>query len=169
VSVLKRSRATAVPPFAECLAAGEDLVNCRDYLHQGSALSPLGQCASQHCGAECCISCPASAQPTTGVSGPCPTVDLSQLSVPDAPIGDAGASLPGCNACARSTCQAQLAACNDDCLCRASVPTFVECLATGKYTFEICAAHLDWGFDAPGLALRACLGQGCAKECCTGC
>ncbi len=102
------------------------------------------------------------------------TANLTSLAVPDASIGDSGASTDGCYACIQSTCSTQLSACNADCTCKTDVVTLLECLGTGGSVIS-CGETLyaTSGSDTAAIALLTCLagpalggsGAGCLTPC----
>jgi hypothetical protein len=57
--------------------------------------------------------------------------DISNLQLPDASLGDAGANVAGCYACIGNACGTQLQACAGDCSCKETVVSFVECIGLG--------------------------------------
>jgi hypothetical protein len=84
--------------------------------------------------------------------------NIATLMVPDADIGDAGATLPGCYACIQSTCSMQLNTCNADCTCNVAVQTFAQCVASGT-SLMICGTMLAGG-GTNALNLLSCVAGG---------
>jgi hypothetical protein len=161
-----------VPAFLACLnSGGYRFSECSTRLsfQAESTGLPLGNCLGQNCLTSCSPSNNPSAPPD-GSFGPCPAgKDITTIALPEAPIGDAGATVSGCIACAKSSCSAQLAACNAECTCESSVPAFAECLATGMYTFDQCTEFFSFWLDPASTQLPLCLSQSCASQCCTTC
>ena len=101
-----------------------------------------------------------------------PDGGLYGLDVPDASIGDAGATLPGCYSCLETLCGSQFAACNTDCGCSKSVDVFVQCMAAGTSTLS-CGMSLGGGGNPNATALLQCaaaplfggMGPGCLSPC----
>jgi hypothetical protein len=97
--------------------------------------------------------------------------DLTMIMVPDASIGDSGATTEGCYSCLNTTCSAQIAACNADCACKTEIINFLGCIGAGG-TLITCGAGLlqsdsttqQLGACAAGPALGGS-GPGCLKQC----
>jgi hypothetical protein len=100
--------------------------------------------------------------------------DLSTLQVPDASIGDSGATTAECYSCIETTCSTQLTACNGDCTCKTDIVQFIACVGGGGQILT-CGAPLVGG-DPAALALLVCTGgsaaaqlggsgPGCLKQC----
>jgi hypothetical protein len=100
-----------------------------------------------------------------------PDGGLLTLDVPDAAIGDSGATLPECYACFESTCPSQLEACNTDCICTKGLFGFLQCVAGGGTTVN-CGAMFA-GTDPIAQSLTQCvagpllggMGPGCLEPC----
>ncbi len=112
----------------------------------------------------------------TGVeAAPCvPDADITMLMVPDAGIGDSGATVPACFACIQSLCGTQLSACSGDCACNSAVQQFAGCLGMASQTVMGCATQLVGASGATGLPLVLCVagsaapggtGAGCLAQC----
>jgi hypothetical protein len=85
------------------------------------------------------------------------------LDVPDAAIGDSGATIPGCYACFEVRCMSQFAACNADCACAKSLYGFSECVNAGGSALN-CGAMFMMG--SPNAALLAnCAASNCQLQC----
>jgi hypothetical protein len=102
-----------------------------------------------------------------------PDADITHLTIPDASIGDSGASTDGCYACIQTTCSTQLSACNADCTCNTAVRGFLTCVAAGGSTLS-CGTSLATGGGSAGLPLGLCVagsavpggsGAGCLHAC----
>jgi hypothetical protein len=101
-----------------------------------------------------------------------PDGGLETLDVPDAEIGDSGATLPECYSCIESTCPRELAVCNIDCSCTMGVVGFVQCLYSGRSTIE-CGTQLAGSGDPNTSTLTQCVGgqlaggsgPGCLEQC----
>jgi hypothetical protein len=157
-----------VPAFLACLATGafrfDECVTRLGFRGERAGL-PLSNCLQRNCVASCSPSSNPSA-PLDASSGPCTTgKDITMIALPEAAIGDAGATVSGCLACAKASCQVQVAACNGECACESSAPAFVECLATGMYTLDQCAEFFSFWLDMAGVQLPLCLSQSCASQC----
>jgi hypothetical protein len=99
--------------------------------------------------------------------------DLTQLSEPDAEIGDTGATDVGCYTCIKTTCTSELTACSADCACNNAVIKYLTCMQTGGATIT-CGTGLATGGGASGLPLVLCVagsafpggsGPGCLHAC----
>jgi hypothetical protein len=89
--------------------------------------------------------------------------DLSSLAIPDAAIGDAGATVAGCYACVASNCQSQLAACSLDCSCSEEVAGLIPCIATGAPANSTKVGEcLEALKGELGLAVAGCMLMSCA-------
>jgi hypothetical protein len=82
--------------------------------------------------------------------------NIATLSIPDAAIGDTGASTGGCLSCIQSRCGAEVAACDSDCTCKADVVAFLACVALGG-SVTTCGLPLVSGSSA-GFPLAQCAG-----------
>ena len=60
-----------------------------------------------------------------------PDANVTMLPVPDASIGDAGATAAGCFSCIEAACPMVIAQCNMSCACVAAFEAFDTCLAAG--------------------------------------
>jgi hypothetical protein len=104
-------------------------------------------------------------------SAPPPCVndaDLSTITVPDAALGDAGASVGTCLACTKSSCGPEVQDCQDECECRAAISDFYGCLAADGGSLFGCASGLAGGGGTPSgatAALGQCVLLGCSDEC----
>jgi hypothetical protein len=161
-----------VGAFLACLDTGrfrfDECVTRLGFQSEPTGL-PLSNCLQQNCVASCSPSSNLHA-PDDASAGPCTTgKDITMIALPEAGIGDAGATVSGCIACAKASCQAQVAACNGECGCESSAPAFVECLATGTYSFGQCTDFFTFWIDPAGTQLPLCLTQSCASQCCTTC
>lgn len=96
--------------------------------------------------------------------------DLNDLltQVPDASIGDSGASTGACLSCVNVKCQAILTDCNKDCVCVDGLGKALDCYQRNAAEPTLCLAPLlvlpqsvrDLGFRILG-----CLQQQCNDEC----
>jgi hypothetical protein len=102
-----------------------------------------------------------------------PDADITHLTIPDASLGDSGASTDGCYSCIQTSCGSQLASCNTDCTCNSAVQGFLECVASGTSPVTCATSHLAGG-GTVGLPLIACVagsafpggsGPGCLHAC----
>jgi hypothetical protein len=99
-----------------------------------------------------------------------PDASLLSLMLPDASLGDSGATVPSCFGCIETTCMTEVAACNLDCACNSAVQDFVTCVAAGTSPL-ICGQALA-GVDTQGMNLTYCvagapigMGPGCLAAC----
>jgi hypothetical protein len=99
-------------------------------------------------------------------------IDASLTSIPDAAIGDAGATTEGCFSCIEANCGSDLAACNADCTCKTDVATLIGCIASGASAVT-CGSGVLGGNDTAATALLECIagpllggsGPGCLTQC----
>jgi hypothetical protein len=90
--------------------------------------------------------------------------DIAHLQLPDASLGDAGASVTGCYTCVQNSCATQVSACAGDCACKENVVSFVECIGLGG-AIASCLTKLS-GTDPATLGFTACLlTSGCMSAC----
>jgi hypothetical protein len=95
------------------------------------------------------------------------TADITQLDVADASISP-NASTGTCSACVKTTCDAELAACNDDCDCKTSILELFDCLASGQglqVCGQILVGSISGGGGGPLQPLGLCLFQQCQVGC----
>jgi hypothetical protein len=87
---------------------------------------------------------------------------IADGAVPDAPIGDTGATTASCLACIDASCATQAAACNGDCACASQAVAVFTCAAGGQ-SVAGCLASTPGGtaFDA----LAACVAFSCRTAC----
>jgi hypothetical protein len=98
--------------------------------------------------------------------------DLTTAMVPDASIGDSGATTETCYACIESNCGSQLADCNADCTCKTNILGFVQCVGSGG-SLTACGSGLALSGDPATTALGRCVagpllggsGPGCLQPC----
>jgi hypothetical protein len=106
--------------------------------------------------------------PTEGSVNTCQKdADFTQIPVPDASIGDAGANAGVCVSCVRTTCQTEANACAADCDCNNAVLGFIACIGNGG-AITTCGAvllQLPQASQAMGQALAICVYQGCRQAC----
>jgi hypothetical protein len=94
------------------------------------------------------------------------TVDLLNLPVPPAPIGDGGATTTQCYACGTSVCRSQLSACNDDCDCKTVLVTAFTCLATAPNPQDCLSSLVGAAAGSQALQpLALCMGFACRSAC----
>lgn len=90
--------------------------------------------------------------------------------VPDASIGDSGASTSQCLGCVQRNCQAPIAECNVDCTCVTSISGALTCIERNPSEPIACAAPLATLPAATrniGFKLLACVQTSCQEECAT--
>jgi hypothetical protein len=93
--------------------------------------------------------------------------DLSKITVPDAALGDSGASVGTCIKCGKDTCGPEFDDCQADCECRSAFSDFYDCLGADGGSIFSCGQGL-FGNGIPGgatTALLQCVGAGCSDEC----
>jgi hypothetical protein len=155
-----------VPVFAQCLTMEtEKFGECLAFLSVSpqAAGTALGDCLVQKCSPQC------TPRGDAGV-GSCPAgKDISKIAPLSAALGNAGATVGGCVACAETSCRSQLGACTADCPCATSAPAFVACLATESASPQDCKSLIENWLDMPSVQLVDCLGQSCRSQCCTQC
>lgn len=115
----------------------------------------------------------AEASPETGSDACVFDGSLTNLNIPDAAIGDSGASTDECYACIQSTCGSQLASCGADCACATAVEGFLSCVASGTSP-TTCGTGLATSGNTTALVLGICVagsaapggsGPGCLHQC----
>jgi hypothetical protein len=90
--------------------------------------------------------------------------DISNLQLPDAALGEAGASVAGCYACIQNACGTQIQACAGDCSCKETVVSFVECIGLGG-AITNCLSKLSTT-DPATISFSTCLiTSGCNAAC----
>jgi hypothetical protein len=98
--------------------------------------------------------------------------NMASLMVPDASLGDAGATTSGCLTCIQTNCSSGVTACSADCACDTAVVGLLGCVASGA-SLVTCGTPLLTGGDPTETALLSCLagpafggsGPGCLTEC----
>jgi hypothetical protein len=93
--------------------------------------------------------------------------DISTLSPPDASLNDAGASVGACIACAKTSCSADVTACNGDCPCNTALVCIFECIGGVGNTILTCAEQCGGlaTVDSTEEALLGCADSKCKAEC----
>ena len=90
--------------------------------------------------------------------------DLLSIQVPDAAIGDSGATAAECYQCTKDTCSSSLSACNADCSCKDTIVGLFTCLQMPNASPLTCAGGL-LGAGTLGQNLGICVEIGCAAKC----
>ena len=98
-------------------------------------------------------------------AGRCDDADLNTLSLPDAALGDSGASVGTCLDCTRGSCETQISACNASCQCKNDIDDALNCIAQQGGLNASCAGGLLSGGDVPAQNLGQCLYLSCQNEC----
>jgi hypothetical protein len=93
--------------------------------------------------------------------------DISTLSPPDASLNDAGGSVGACIACAKTSCTADVLACNTDCECNTALVCIFECIGGVGNTILTCAEQCGGIANVDGAeeSLLGCAEQKCKAEC----
>ncbi len=96
-----------------------------------------------------------------------PDTSVSSIPVPDAALGDAGATVAGCMMCVAqsSGCSQLVAECSENCVCIDAFQMFSHCLSSPGGSLFACAGTLQ-GLAASGIdaSTIACV-TGCATAC----
>ncbi len=95
---------------------------------------------------------------------PCTTDASLNGDIPDAAINDAGATTASCFSCARSSCSAEVSACNAECECVNTITTLFTCLGNGG-TIITCGSGLIAGGSQAATPLGSCIVQKCGPQC----
>ncbi len=90
-----------------------------------------------------------------------PDADITKLMVPDASIGDAGATAAGCFSCIETACPTVIAQCNQSCACVAAFEAFDTCLANGGGLLNCVGSNF---VNVPGINPQSFI---CAAGCAT--
>jgi hypothetical protein len=102
-------------------------------------------------------------------SGCDPNADFTQK-IPDAAIGDSGASTGVCVACVLAKCPQQVAACDRACACQGVAASALSCYVKNESNPLLCASQfttVDQSTQVIGFALFACVNSACKGECAT--
>jgi hypothetical protein len=94
--------------------------------------------------------------------------DITTLSPPDASLSDAGGSVGACIGCAKTSCTADVAACNTDCECNTALVCIFECIGGVGNTILTCAEGCGGSLSSlsgPEGALLECADSKCKVEC----
>jgi hypothetical protein len=107
----------------------------------------------------------AEAEAAVEAAPPCP-IDgsITSFPVPDASLGDSGATTEGCVSCVTTSCPTVITACNANCACKEAFATFEQCVAAGG-SIQTCAVALASDPDA-GIGITQ---LGCAIPCASAC
>lgn len=96
-------------------------------------------------------------------AGRCDDADLNSLSLPDASLGDSGATTASCVACMKEDCAGDITACNTDCACKDGVDDALNCVASAGGLSLTCLTGLQGNTNATNLG--ECIYLGCKNEC----
>ncbi len=96
-------------------------------------------------------------------AGRCDDADLNTLSLPDASLGDSGASVGTCLGCTRASCSEQITECNKDCECKNGIDDALNCVAEQGTLSASCVGSV--GNDTNAQALGECIYLSCQNEC----
>ena len=97
----------------------------------------------------------------------CTDARITEPELPDAALGDSGATVASCVACVEESCGTEVATCQAECGCREAAIGFFRCLGAGA-TSSACSADAFGEGTSPGLLLLgSCLQQSaCAASAC---
>ena len=90
-----------------------------------------------------------------------PDANITMLPVPDASIGDSGATAAGCFSCIEAACPTLIAQCNQSCACVAAFEMFDLCLAQGGGLLTCVGSNFT---NIPGISVSSFI---CAAGCAT--
>lgn len=94
--------------------------------------------------------------------------DLNNINVPDAALGDAGATVSCLITCGKSACSTELSACNADCDCKGALLSVFDCMKTGQ-SLQACAlaasGQLDPNTQQTLQTLGFCIYGACGNQC----
>lgn len=97
-------------------------------------------------------------------AGPrCDGADLNNVSLPDASLGDSGATTGTCVACMQASCASQITKCDESCSCKAGVDDALTCVANAGTLDTSCLGGLTGDPNAQNLGL--CIYAACKNEC----
>ena len=96
-------------------------------------------------------------------AGRCDGASLNDLSLPDASLGDSGASTATCVACMKSSCASDITSCNSDCVCKEGVDDALNCVAAAGTLSLACLGGLQSNANATNLG--TCIYLACKNEC----
>lgn len=98
----------------------------------------------------------------------CDTTNDPTAKVPDASIGDGGATTGLCLSCAKTKCSKEYDACKQDCPCQKVAADALDCYFKNSSNPLVCAGNFQ---SVPsktqniGIALFGCLRQECNTQC----
>jgi hypothetical protein len=96
-------------------------------------------------------------------AGRCDDADLNDLSLPDASLGDSGASTATCVACMKASCAGDITQCNADCTCKDGVDDALNCVAGAGGLSLSCLSGLQGNTNATNLG--ECIFLACKDAC----
>jgi hypothetical protein len=91
--------------------------------------------------------------------------------IPDAPIGDSGATTGACVQCATTKCAEAIGACDQSCACQGVAAGALQCYLNNADSPIVCVASLanvDSETRQLGFQMLLCINAGCAKDCAIG-
>ncbi len=106
-----------------------------------------------------------SAPVDTGPEACAVDADLATLPVPDASLGDSGATAPECVACVKTMCPALLPKCQASCACVTAFVSFEQCIATGESLITCATSDLLNGNAGLGESDLIPCALGCETPC----
>jgi hypothetical protein len=93
-----------------------------------------------------------------------PDATVQSLQVPDASLGDSGATASTCFACFEKDCPTLIGTCNMSCACVDAFEQFELCVGAGQQGVEACAESSLLQIPGIGITQLACA-LPCASEC----
>jgi hypothetical protein len=96
-----------------------------------------------------------------------PDTSLSSIPVPDAALGEAGATAASCVMCiaGASACQPLVTACNQSCACIGAFEAFSNCLSTPGGSFVACLGDLSSLASFTDAGSTTACGASCLVQC----
>jgi len=95
----------------------------------------------------------------------CDDANIGDLSLPDASLGDSGASIGTCLSCTKASCSTQVTACNASCQCKNDIDDALGCVAAKGGLNASCIGGLLSGGDPSATNLGQCIVAACKTEC----
>lgn len=93
----------------------------------------------------------------------CDDGGIENLNIPDAALGDGGATTGSCLTCTKESCAGQVAKCDKDCDCENGIDDALTCIASKGGLDISCLGDLQ--DNANATALGTCIYSACSDEC----
>ncbi|HEX7667828.1 MAG TPA: hypothetical protein VF407_25045 [Polyangiaceae bacterium] len=93
----------------------------------------------------------------------CDDGGIENLSIPDAALGDGGATTATCLTCTKESCASQIKACDKDCDCENGIDDALTCIGEKGGLDSTCIGDLQ--DNSAATALGECLYLSCQNEC----